>query len=105
MFSITSEIYRENHETIYDLEAKNVFLRDALDVLFNTRTTQVGGVIGIEADSYPVDSSIRFITVSNGMEHLTGAYENRTLHFPANMSGASKLRVFRAIHARHRGEV
>jgi hypothetical protein len=61
-------------------------LRDAVKDLFQTRTAHCDGISTIEGDHCAV-------TVYNGMEYLTGAYENRTLFIPPNVSKASARRL------------
>lgn len=68
-------------------------LRDAVKTVFGTRTVHVDGVSQIEGDHCAV-------TVYNGMEFLTGAEENRTLHIPPNISRASGRRIARLLGVR-----
>ena len=99
MFNVTYEIVTPESAEHGDAEergyiAKSVTLREALELVFETRTSQCEGVTAIEADEYPV-SSPSWITVSNGSEYLTGASENRAIHFPDTMTAATRLRVAR----------
>ncbi len=68
-------------------------LRDAVSEWRDTRTSHVGGVQCIEGDHCAV-------TVTNGLEFLTGAQESRTLHIPANISRASGRRLARLLGAK-----
>lgn len=92
-YDIVTEESAENGETSEDgFIYEAVGLRIAIDGLFETRTSHVGGINFIE-------SGDNWITVGNGMEHVTGAYESRSLHFPDNMTPASINRVVRLINA------
>ncbi len=71
--------------------SEGVSLRKAIDDLFAARTSQCGGVASIENND-------RWITVYNGTEFLTGAQESRSLHFPQNITAASKARVWRLVN-------
>ena len=64
-----------------------------------TRTSAVGGVERIECDSYPCDSP-RWITVFNGMEYETGAWESRSIHIPPTVTSASSRRIARLMGAK-----
>lgn len=68
-------------------------LRDAIDSLFETRTSRVGGVAFGEVD----DRSAR---IGNGMEFETGAHETRTLHMPQPVTDSSRGRVSRLLDSR-----
>jgi len=65
-------------------------LREAVSEVNDTRTSQVDGVQAIEGDHCAV-------TIYNGMEFRTGAYENRTLHIPPNVTRASGKRIARLL--------
>jgi hypothetical protein len=70
--------------------AENVSLREAIDDL------GCGGE-GMEANEYPV-SDPRWVTAYRTDEdYRTGEVENRSLHFPDNMTASSKLRVCRLL--------
>ena len=99
MFNVTYEIVTQESAESGDADergfiAENVSLRDALDYVFGTRTAYVEGVACVEANEYPVQSP-EWITVYNGMEYETGAHENRSIHFPCNMTTASRIRIAR----------
>jgi hypothetical protein len=77
-------------------------LRDAIKDLFRTRTNEVGGIHGIEAncDPLPVSGWLEFspsCTVYNGMEYRTGQYENRSLHPCGRITASSWRRIVRLI--------
>lgn len=99
MFNVTYEIVTPESAENGDAEergfiAEGVSLRDALDFVFSTRTSQCEGVAAVEANEYPVTSP-DWITVYNGGEHLTSALESRSIHFPDNMTASSRVRVAR----------
>jgi hypothetical protein len=77
-------------------EVESAPLRDCLEILFQTRTSQVDSVRVIEAnDSDP--ESVRWLTVFNGIEFETGAMEQRSLHYPESLTPASRARLTFAI--------
>jgi hypothetical protein len=61
-------------------------LRSAVAEVNETRTAHVDGIESIDGDHCAV-------TITNGMEFLTGAHESRTLHIPPNISRASGRRI------------
>jgi hypothetical protein len=94
-YSIVSQesaVHGDSDEIGYIWE--NCTLRQALDSVFETRTSQVSGVEYIEANCYPCDDS-RWFSVSNGMEFVTGDCEERSLHFPESITNASRKRLMR----------
>lgn len=91
---VTPESAEDGEAAELGFIAEGVTLREALEFVSETRTSHVGGVHAIEANEYPVRAP-RWITVSNGMEFMTGAYESRALHFPDSVTGASRRRVAR----------
>lgn len=78
--------------------AKGCTLREAIQYVRETRTNRVSGVECVECDESPVRDP-RWITVSNGMEFETGAYESRSLHLPDTLTAASRCRVARLLGA------
>ena len=68
-------------------------LHEAVRELFRTRTNEVGGFEDISLSDYPDYTRVRWITVHNSMEFVTGKYESRTLHFPDHITGASRQRL------------
>ncbi len=100
-FNVTFEIVTQESAEHGDAESRgfiseNGNLRNAITDLFDTRTSHVDGVTAIEANECPVTDP-RWITVNNGMEHLTGDYESRSLHFPDHITPASRCRVAKLI--------
>lgn len=67
-------------------------LRDAVDLVLETRTNHMGGREAVEADSWPA-TDIRWLTVYNQGEFLTDATENRSLHFPPGLTAATRRRI------------
>ncbi len=95
---VTPESAEDGEVEDCGFEAENVSLRDALDVVQQTRTSRCGGIEAIEAnDSDP--RRARWITIYNGMEFETGARESRSLHIPDTVTGASRLRIARLMRA------
>jgi hypothetical protein len=78
--------------------AESVTLREAIDLVFATRTSHCYGTICVETNEYPMTAP-RWITVYNGGEYLTGAYENRSIHFPPGVTPASRRRLARLMGA------
>ena len=72
---------------------KDAGLRDAIDSLFETRTSRVDGIAFGEADY----GSAR---IGNGVESETGAYESRTLHMPPHVTDSSRGRILRLLGSR-----
>lgn len=95
LFNVTYETITPESAEIGDFEdngfvSENVSLRDAIDDLGY-------GEGGVEANEWPV-SDPRWITVyKTNEDYGTGEIENRSLHFPDNMTAASKLRVCRLL--------
>lgn len=93
-YSITYEIITEESEEGdaaergYILEDTND-LREAISKLYSTRTNAVDGISAQEGGP-------NYITVVNGMEYETGAYESRTLHLE-NVTDASQRRLARLL--------
>ena len=74
--------------------SRNVALRDAIAEVQETRTNQCGGVECVECDSSPAIAP-RWITVTNGLEFMTGAQESRSLHIPASVTPSTARRIAR----------
>lgn len=101
MFSVTYEIITPESAEYGDADERGYIfesctLREAVDAVFETRTSHCDGISAIEANEYPV-SSPRWITVYNGGEFQTGAHENRSLHFPDAVTPSSRRRIARLI--------
>lgn len=97
-FSVTFDIVTPESSETGDISedgviADNVSLRDAINYLMETRTSLVGGV------EY-ASSGDDCITVQNGMEFETGAFETRRLHFPITTTDASWERLIRIVEGR-----
>lgn len=75
-------------------------LRSAVAELFQTRTNAVDGIQSIEPDSSA--GVPRWVTVCNGMEFETGAYESRSIHFPRTITRSSAIRLARLLGCRIR---
>ena len=73
--------------------------RDAIDALRDIRTSMCGGVESIECDESPVRAP-RWVTITNGTEYETGAQESRSLHFPPELTPASRRRIARLVGVR-----
>lgn len=103
-FAVTYEIITPESAEQGDAEergyiSQGVTLREAIQDVHATRTSQVSGVECIEAnDSNPANA--RWITVYNGSEYLTGAHESRSLHMPDSLTGASRARLVRLVEGR-----
>jgi hypothetical protein len=76
---VTPESAAEGEADERGFICEGVSLRDAIKRVQETRTAHVDGVECIAADEYP----LRSVSITNGMEYLTGAQETRTLHMPA----------------------
>lgn len=98
MFQVTYEIITQESAEHGDCDeqgyiAESVSLREAIDLVNSTRTSHVDCQSGVEASS-SIPEMANWFTVYNGMEYLTGAHENRSLHFPDSITGASRKRIF-----------
>ena len=71
-------------------------LRDAVKLVFATRTNEVDGVLAVEPNCS--HGKVAWITVQNGMEYRTGAYESRGLHIPRTVTSASSRRLVRLLN-------
>lgn len=98
-FNVTYEIVTEESAEYGDAEergfiAESVSLREALTLVYNTRTNRVDCGDGAEASDSRMESA-RWIIVHNGMEYETGARESRSLHIPDSVTGSSRRRIAR----------
>lgn len=103
LFDVSFEIVTQESAEHGDAESRGYIwegatLRDAIGALFETRTSQCGGIQNIEANDSDL-SRARWLTVYNGMEFLTGAQESRSIHFPDNMTSASRVRLINLIRS------
>lgn len=99
MFDVTFEIVTDESARDGDAEsrgyvAESLGLREAIETLFETRTSQCDGVQGIEASRWPLMPGF-CVTVYNGMEFETGARESRSLHMPRDITFSSAKRIAR----------
>jgi len=101
-FNVTYEIVTPESAEQGDAEergfiAENVSLREAIQLINETRTCHVGGQTAVEASATGDPASADWFTIYNGMEYMTGASENRSLHFPNYITGASRGRLFKLL--------
>lgn len=104
-FSVTYEIVTPESAEQGDAESRgficwDVTLREALQSLFETRTSQVDGISAIEPNDSEYQRA-RWMTVYNGAEYLTGANESRSIHFPERVTGATRARLVRLVLRGH----
>lgn len=97
-FNVTYEIVTPESAGYADAEErgfidKDLPLREAVQELFRTRTNACDGISAIER------SNDSWMTVYNGMEFKTGAYESRSLHIPESVSQYSADRLMRLLGA------
>lgn len=101
MFDVTYEIVTPESAEHGDAEERgyigfNLGLREAIDEVLQTRTSLVDGVVAVEfSDSNVADA--RWLTVINGPEFETDAYESRSIHFPENLTASTKRRIMRLV--------
>lgn len=89
-FDIVSDESSEYGETAENgFICENASLSESVSAVIGTRTCQVDGNC-ISCDG-------RTITVNNGMEFVTGEYETRYLHRPANCTDSSWQRICRIV--------
>jgi hypothetical protein len=74
-------------------------LREAVDLVRQSRTRHAAGVECIESNEWPMRSP-RWVSVINGVEFETGASETRALHMPESISDASRRRIARLVGVR-----
>ena len=97
---VTPESAEDGDASELGFISESVTLRDAIADTFQTRTSLCEGVAFIETSDSDV-ARARWITVTNGMEIHTGAYESRSLHFPDDITGATRRRIARIMGARN----
>ena len=88
--TITPESAEHGDTETAGFAAENVTLREALDTLGY-------GVDGCEANEYPVYDPCWVTAYRVNEDYSTGEIENRSLHFPDNMTAASKRRLCRLL--------
>lgn len=96
-FSVSFEIVTPESAEYGDAEERGWImergsLREAVEALFGTRTSLVGGIVYCEASDSDARGA-RWFRVGNAMEFETGATEERALHFPGNVTPASRARL------------
>lgn len=104
LFSVTFEIVTPESAEQGDYDESGFIcegsrLRDAIDDVRSTRTNQVDGVECIEMSASNI-AVADWISIRNGMEFETGAWESRSLHIPNNVTTASRRRIARLIGCR-----
>ena len=97
---ITTESAEYGEADEVGVQEEGLRLRDAINELFATRTNEVDGIEGIEANCYPLPKSgwlefVPALTVYNGIEYLTGAQENRSIFPVGKITAASWGRIVR----------
>lgn len=102
-FNVTYEIVTPESAESGDADergfiAEGVTLREAIQLVNETRTSQVDCVMAIECDESPIRNP-RWVTVINGCEFNTGAQESRSLHMPANLTASTRRRSARLVGA------
>ncbi len=102
-FSVTYEITTPESAENGDAEvrgyiAENVSLREAVQCLFETRTSQCDGISALEPSDSCAESA-RWFSVYNGTEFLTGANETRSIHFPESMTPARRAHLIALLTA------
>ena len=95
---ITSESAEYGELAEYGFICEGCSLRDALELVRETRTNDCDGILGIEANDSRIDQA-RWITIHNGMEFSTGCYENRSIHFPKHLTPSTRRRIARILGA------
>ena len=94
---VTAESAMEGDVAERGFISKCCTLREAFDLVQETRTGGVDHVDCVEADESPVFCP-RWVSVVNGMEYATGDYETRAIHFPDRITPASRVRVARLLN-------
>lgn len=92
-FTVTYEVITQESAEYGEAEERgfigeDLTLRDALANFHATRTNRCDGGDGLEVNG-------DWLTMHNGMEYETGAYESRSLHLPRTLTAASRLRLIR----------
>ena len=102
-FNVTYEIVTPESAEQGDAEergfiARDISLREAIELALETRTAEVGGIESIEPSEHPGDN-FRWITITNGTEYRTGAQESRSLHIPDHVTPSSRARLWALLRA------
>jgi len=72
-------------------------LRDAIRAVSATESNTTDGH---NVDANETNGRIDWVTVSHGMDWITGQYETRYLHIPETVTPASSRRIARLVGAR-----
>ena len=101
LFNVTYEIVTPKSAEHGDAEeigfiCEKVRLAQAIEEVQRTRISRGGGVECIEPSEVP-GPDFRWITIFNGMEYETGAYESRSIHIPEQVTLSSRVRIARLL--------
>lgn len=104
LFNVTYEIVTPESAEQGDVDergyaAQDTDFRTAIRMVQETRTNRVSGVECVEPSCSDIGSA-RWVTVQNGMEYETGAQESRSLHFPDQLTPATRKRICRLLGVR-----
>lgn len=99
-FDVTYEIITEASAENGEAEesgfvVQDVCLRDAIGHVRETESPHCGEA-GMEASDSCVGEA-QWLTVYNTMDYISGKYENRSLHFPDNLTPSSRRRIARLL--------
>ena len=93
---ITPESAEEGDASERGFIGQKLSLRDTLNEVCSTRTSEREGATYVEASDSDIGAA-RWINIHNGMEFRTGAYETRSIHFPDNLTRSSRVRIARLL--------
>ena len=71
---------------------RGLTLREAVQLVQESRTSRNPGIMAVECDSYPALRP-QWIMVMFGSEYETGDTESRYLHIPPHVTTASRRRI------------
>jgi hypothetical protein len=99
-FNVTYDIVTQESAEDGDFDesgmiARGATLREAVKAVRQTRTNRVDGVEAVEAQGGIAGYHV--VTIINGMEFETGAYESRSLHIGPDVTPASAARIVRLV--------
>ena len=77
---------------------RGLTLREAVELVQESRTSRNPGIMAVECDSYPALRP-EWIMVMFGSEYETGDTESRYLHIPPHVTTASRRRIARILGA------
>ena len=103
LFNVTYEIVSPDSAEHGEAErrgfaAVELRLRDAIRELFEVETSETDCIQAIKP-SCSDPSAAQWITVYNGMQYRTGCFENRSLHYPQNITPSSAARIARLVQS------